>query len=88
MTACIVNDKSMWDGSLPEFPTGQRSALITGPGLINPDMYRHASLHRFVDHRQCGAPVDGGQRTGITVREYVQVILILRFSLPELLHKV
>ena len=62
-----------------QFPGGKAGALVTGPGLVHPDMHGYPIRHRFIDRCQGRAPIDGGQPASIAVGENVD-----RLSCPLL----
>jgi cobalamin biosynthesis protein CbiD len=68
MAAVIVDNDVVRDTVLAEFPGGEARALITRPGLADPDVDRDGLIVGAVDRGESGAPVDGGEPSGIAMR--------------------
>jgi len=72
MPACIVNDQSVRNLMLGKFPGREMRPLITWSCLVHPNMEINPSFVGLVDRRDCSAPVNGRQPSGIAMRENVQ----------------
>ena len=71
MATGIVDNHRMGDAVLTELPGGQAGALIARPRLVDPDMERDAVVMSAIDRGKRGAPIDGGEPTGIAMRQNV-----------------
>ena len=71
MAAGVVGDHGVRDAVMPEFPGGERGALIARPGLVDPDVDRDAALMRQVDRRGRRAPIDRRQPAGVAMGQDV-----------------
>ena len=71
MTARVVGDQCVRNFLMPQFITGERSALVTRPGFVNPDMNRDFRNPGLVDWRGGRSPVQRCQPARIAVGEYI-----------------
>ena len=71
MAARVVGDQCVRDLLMPQLITGERSALVAGPGFVNPDMNRDFRNLGLVDRRGSRSPIQRCQPTRIAVGENI-----------------
>ena len=71
MAAGVVGDHRMWDAVVPELPGGERGTLVTGPGLIDPNVNGDPTIMRQINRRRRGSPVHRREPAGVTMGEDV-----------------
>lgn len=67
MTAGVVGDHRVRHAVMAEFPGGQRSTLIAGPGLSPPRRGREYPDHAPDRSERSPCPIDGSKPAGVTM---------------------
>ena len=58
MAARVIDDHRVRYPVVTKLPGGQRSALISRPSLVNPDMNRDSGIESLINRSQSGYPID------------------------------
>ena len=77
MAPCIINNHRVPYAMLPEFPGGQTRSLVSGTGLVDPDMNRNPFIEGCVDRRCRGPKIHERKPTGVTVRQHIDSLSTL-----------
>jgi hypothetical protein len=77
VAAGIVNNNSMVDARLSEFPS-RKTTLVAGAGFVHPNMYLYPFLVRLINRRTDGTPFNTSQPTSVAIKNlYNNVIGIV-----------